>query len=75
MPVSNDGTLRLAAFDSSVVSGGTFINQGEVCSAGSRVLVEASMYDEALEALSTEAAAFAATALVAGALCAAMAVE
>jgi betaine-aldehyde dehydrogenase len=36
---------------------GLFGNQGEVCSAGSRVLVEASIYDAALAALGREAAA------------------
>jgi acyl-CoA reductase-like NAD-dependent aldehyde dehydrogenase len=36
---------------------GIFANQGEICSAGSRVLVDRTVYDEALEALSAEAAA------------------
>jgi acyl-CoA reductase-like NAD-dependent aldehyde dehydrogenase len=36
---------------------GIFANQGEICSAGSRVLVDRSIYDEALEALSREASA------------------
>lgn len=36
---------------------GIFGNQGEVCSAGSRVLVDKTIYDKALEALSAEAAA------------------
>lgn len=36
---------------------GIFSNQGEVCSAGSRVLVERPLYDAALEALAREAAA------------------
>lgn len=36
--------------------GGVFGNQGEVCSAGSRVFVERSIYDEALEAMTAEAA-------------------
>jgi len=36
---------------------GIFGNQGEVCSAGSRVFVEASIYDEALAAMSAHAAA------------------
>jgi acyl-CoA reductase-like NAD-dependent aldehyde dehydrogenase len=35
---------------------GVFGNQGEVCSAGSRVFVEASIYDEALQAMSDAAA-------------------
>lgn len=34
---------------------GIFGNQGEVCSAGSRVLVESTLYDRALEALTNEA--------------------
>ncbi|CAN5838624.1 aldehyde dehydrogenase DhaS [soil metagenome] len=36
---------------------GIFANQGEICSAGSRVLVDRSVYEEALAALSIEAAA------------------
>jgi betaine-aldehyde dehydrogenase len=36
---------------------GVFGNQGEVCSAGSRVFVERSIYDETLEAMTSEAAA------------------
>lgn len=35
---------------------GVFGNQGEVCSAGSRVFVEASIYDEALQAMTDVAA-------------------
>jgi acyl-CoA reductase-like NAD-dependent aldehyde dehydrogenase len=35
---------------------GVFGNQGEVCSAGSRVFVERSIYDETLEAMSVQAA-------------------
>ncbi len=35
---------------------GIFFHQGEVCSAGSRVLVERSLYDRAVEALCTQAA-------------------
>ena len=37
-------------------SGGIFFNQGEVCSAGSRILVERSMYDPFLEQLHKRAA-------------------
>jgi acyl-CoA reductase-like NAD-dependent aldehyde dehydrogenase len=37
-------------------SSGVFGNQGEVCSAGSRVFVEQSIYDEVLEGLTAEAA-------------------
>ena len=36
---------------------GVFGNQGEVCSAGSRVFVERSIYDDALAAMTAEAAA------------------
>ena len=36
---------------------GVFGNQGEVCSAGSRVFVEHSIYDEVLDAMAAEAAA------------------
>jgi len=36
---------------------GIFWNQGEICSAGSRVLVERSIYDEALQAMVDHAAA------------------
>jgi acyl-CoA reductase-like NAD-dependent aldehyde dehydrogenase len=36
---------------------GIFWNQGEICSAGSRVLVERSIYDEALQAMSDRAKA------------------
>ena len=35
---------------------GIFANQGEICSAGSRVLVDRTVYDRALEALAAEAA-------------------
>jgi acyl-CoA reductase-like NAD-dependent aldehyde dehydrogenase len=38
-------------------SGGVFGNQGEVCSAGSRIFVESTVYDEVLQALTDEAAA------------------
>src|SRR5690606_23291152 len=34
---------------------GIFANQGEICSAGSRVLVDRSIYDDVLEALVNEA--------------------
>lgn len=37
---------------------GIFGNQGEICSAGSRVLVDRSVYDDALAALTTEATGF-----------------
>ncbi len=36
---------------------GIFWNQGEICSAGSRVLIERSIYDEALQAMSDRAKA------------------
>ncbi len=53
--------LIFADADMSAAIGGTsaglFANQGEVCSAGSRVLVEASIYEETLGALTAEAAA------------------
>lgn len=51
--VFSDATLDKAYKGSAV---GIFYNQGEVCSAGSRVLVERSIYDEALEAMSRYAA-------------------
>lgn len=48
-----------ADFDAAIAGSslGLFGNQGEVCSAGSRVLVERSIYDRALEALTKAAAA------------------
>ncbi len=47
-----------ADFESAVVGScnGIFWNQGEICSAGSRVLVEKSIYDDALQAMSDHAA-------------------
>ena len=36
-------------------AGGIFWNQGEICSAGSRIFVESSVYDDALEALTKRA--------------------
>ncbi len=51
--VFSDATLA-DAYEGSAI--GVFYNQGEVCSAGSRVLVERSIYDEALEAMSQYAA-------------------
>ncbi len=44
-----------AAFKGSAF--GVFFNQGEVCSAGSRVLVHRSIYDQALESMTQHAAA------------------
>jgi acyl-CoA reductase-like NAD-dependent aldehyde dehydrogenase len=38
-------------------AGGIFGNQGEVCSAGSRIFVDARIYDEVLDGLTREAAA------------------
>jgi acyl-CoA reductase-like NAD-dependent aldehyde dehydrogenase len=42
-----------AAFDEAVegTTNGIFWNQGEICSAGSRVFVESSIYDDALQAM------------------------
>src|SRR5436190_16304072 len=42
-----------AAFDEAVegTANGIFWNQGEICSAGSRVFVESSIYDDALQAM------------------------
>jgi acyl-CoA reductase-like NAD-dependent aldehyde dehydrogenase len=47
-----------ADFDAAVEGScnGNFWNQGEICSAGSRVLVEASIYDDALAAMAERAA-------------------
>jgi len=47
-----------ADFDAAVEGScnGIFWNQGEICSAGSRVLVEASIYDDALAAMAERAA-------------------
>lgn len=47
-----------ADFEDAVIGSamGIFGNQGEVCSAGSRVLVERSIYDRTLDALTREAA-------------------
>jgi acyl-CoA reductase-like NAD-dependent aldehyde dehydrogenase len=36
-------------------AGGIFWNQGEICSAGSRIFVESSLYDDALQALTDRA--------------------
>jgi betaine-aldehyde dehydrogenase len=46
-----------SSFDAAIAgtSGGIFGNQGEICSAGSRIFVEASIYDDALQALSRQA--------------------
>ncbi len=51
--VFSDATLA-DAYEGSAIR--VFYKQGEVCSAGSRVLVERSIYDEALEAMSQYAA-------------------
>ncbi|MGW0805111.1 aldehyde dehydrogenase family protein [Nonomuraea sp. NPDC002799] len=47
-----------AAFDEAIAGTcrGIFANQGEVCSAGSRVLIQREIFDEALERLATAAA-------------------
>ncbi len=46
-----------AGFDAAIAGtcAGIFGNQGEVCSAGSRVFIESSLYDDALNALSATA--------------------
>ena len=46
-----------ASFDDAMTgtAGGIFWNQGEICSAGSRIFVESSLYDDALQALSDRA--------------------
>jgi betaine-aldehyde dehydrogenase len=46
-----------SSFDAAIegTSGGIFGNQGEICSAGSRIFVESSIYDEALQALTDRA--------------------
>jgi acyl-CoA reductase-like NAD-dependent aldehyde dehydrogenase len=51
--VFSDASLD-EAYEGSAI--GIFYNQGEVCSAGSRVLVERSIYDDALEAMTEYAA-------------------
>jgi betaine-aldehyde dehydrogenase len=46
-----------SSFDAAIsgTSGGIFGNQGEICSAGSRIFVESSVYDDALQALTAQA--------------------
>jgi betaine-aldehyde dehydrogenase len=48
-----------SSFDAAIAgtSGGIFGNQGEICSAGSRIFVQSSIYDDALQALSKQASA------------------
>ncbi|MFM2480656.1 aldehyde dehydrogenase [Celerinatantimonas sp. YJH-8] len=48
-----DGNLKAAA---ETAAGAIFYNQGEVCTAGSRLLVEDSIYDEFIHALKAQAA-------------------
>ena len=50
--IFSDSTFD-AAIDGS--AGGIFGNQGEICSAGSRIFVERSVYDDALQALTDRA--------------------